>query len=195
MSPPRTCPGGFRTPVLRTDIELPQNPSQKTGILYCCIFTTIISISLAVGYYYFKQIKSTRKQINMLLYSTLSLGVIATIIKHWDFFSRKLLMQEFTLSGLAEVFSDFIVFLLGFLLIIFESSKAETHQSQDNLPVQKITHEVTVETLEIPSKPTFSLHPVVALLSIVSVVAIIKSIYTTSKLDEDGKRLMKTKMS
>ncbi|MCG2784916.1 MAG: hypothetical protein L6461_07390 [Anaerolineae bacterium] len=158
------------------------------------IFTTIISIALAFGYYYFSQIKSARKQISILLYVSLSLGVIATIMKHWDFFSRKLLIQDYTFSGLAEVFSDFVVFLLGFLLTIFESSKTESRQSQHNIPVQKIVQEVGIEKKDIPNKPTYSLRPAVALLALVGIAAMIKSICTTSKLNEKGKSLVKSKM-
>lgn len=158
------------------------------------LFTTIISTSLAIGYYYFRQIENKRKQISMLLYATLSLGVVATIVKHWDFFSRELLIQEYTLSGLAEVFSDFVIFLLGFLLTILEATKTDTNQRQQESPVQQIPHETHDDKKVAPDKSNASIYSAIVLLLLVGVVAMIKSFHLTSKLnDGENKRLRKSK--
>lgn len=83
-----------------------------TGNQSKIIITTIVSTALAVGYYYLRTVDNRQKRISALLYITLSLGVLATLLKHWGFISTNLLLQDYTVAKLAEVFSDFVVFLL-----------------------------------------------------------------------------------
>jgi hypothetical protein len=95
------------------------------------VISPIITLAFALAYYRWRKIRDTRRQVLILLYVILPVGIIASLVKHWDFFTRRIFVNDFDSSYLAELTIDLIIFLLGFLFTYLEATK-ESGYSENN---------------------------------------------------------------
>lgn len=96
------------------------------GVRY--LIVPLLVIGLSIGYYYWKGIGDLRKQVAVITYTTIGIGVLAATVKHWSFLTHDIFSRTYKLADLAEFITDYIVFLLGFLLAFLEMHKTPTSQ-------------------------------------------------------------------
>lgn len=89
------------------------------------IVVPLFTLALAFGYGYWRTIEDRRRQLSVLIYTTLIVGVTAAVAKHWGFFTSGIFTGQYEQADLGELVNDFIVFFLAFLLSYLELGREE----------------------------------------------------------------------
>lgn len=100
----------------------------KTEIRYYVV--PLATLVFAVAYYYWRELKDRRKQTVVIVFLLVALGMITATIKHWGFFTEGIILGTYSSSGLAEVVTDYLLFLLGFFITFLELDSGS--QSKEN---------------------------------------------------------------
>lgn len=90
------------------------------GLLAKLVVVPILVVLLAFGYGHWRKIETQRKQIAVIVYVTLLIGVLAAVAKHWTFFTSQIFTGDYKREELAELINDFFLFFLGLLLTYLE---------------------------------------------------------------------------
>jgi len=150
------------------------------------ILAPLFSFLLALGYFLWKRIGDSRKQLATLVYLTLAIGLIAAISKHWDFFTLRIFTDQHNRADLAEFINDFVIFLLGLLLTFLEFNKtaSTTSSERSNLVTNISNVPVTVETPP-QTKQNFVFAFLMGILFSVAIFQYFRNMLSTNQLNKD----------
>ena len=106
------------------------------GLIVKLVVVPILIVLLAFGYGRWRKIETQRKQIAVIVYVTLLIGVLAAVAKHWTFFTSQIFTGDYQREELAELINDFFLFFLGLLLTYLEIER-DTIEPKTEKPDQK----------------------------------------------------------
>jgi hypothetical protein len=83
----------------------------------------LTTLAFAIAYYYWRELNDRRKQTTVVVFLLIAIGMVTATIKHWGFLTEDIILGNYTHSELAEVVTDFLLFLLGFFITFLELNK------------------------------------------------------------------------